>query len=321
MMRLKKLSFYTVLAITLVLCIAIPQPGVYIKSHGWIITALIMAMYFGLGVNMDISQVIAGITKWREMLYAQIFLFIISPFIASVIYFIFIPYSSKESIIGLMFVSALATPISSGIMLTESKQGNSILSMYNVILSQFLGIFVTPFILSVFLQTQFVMAVSFLSIIRELIIKMLLPFAVGQLCYKVKDKIRRPVKLVTDYSIFVILYSYVAFAFKNGYLMKLVSSLLVPAFALIIFLMIVLVLGIVLTGLFHFHRADRISLIFTCTQKTIGMGVPLAVLFFPDQSELALNVTLLVIVYYILSMLFSSFSVDMLFHANRRIAV
>ena len=81
-----------------------------------------------------------------------------------------------------------------------------------------------------------------------------------------------------------------------------------------------LAVGTALTGALRFAREDRISLIFTCTQKTIGMGIPLAVLFFPDQGEVALNATLLIIVYYILSMIFSIFSVDLLFQAERKVA-
>lgn len=320
-MKLKKPSFYAILAITLVLGAVMPVPGVYIKEHGWIITALIMAMYFGIGVNMDISRVIAGAAKWREMLFAQFFLFIVSPLAASILYVVFLPYSSKEAMIGLMFVSSLATPISSGIMLTESKHGNSVLSMYNVVLSQFLGIFVTPFILSVFLKTQFEMAVSFSSIVAELALKMLLPFAIGQMCFRFREKIKRPAKACTDYSIFVILYSYVSFAVAEGYIAKLVSSLMLPGAALIIFLFLVLALGIFSTGFLGFAREDRISLLFTCTQKTIGMGIPLAVLFFPDNEEVALNTTLLIIVYYVLSMIFSIFSVDLLFKADRRVCV
>ena len=51
------------------------------------------------------------------------------------------------------------------------------------------------------------------------------------------------------------------------------------------------------------------------------MGIPLAVLFFPDNEEVALNTTLLILVYYVLSMIFSIFSVDLLFKADRRVCV
>ncbi len=317
----KKPSFYTILAITLALSFLIPWPGAYIKNHDWIITVLIMAMYFGLGVNMDISGVLAGISKWKEMLFAQVFLFIISPLIAFAVYSLFIGYSDNESMIGLMFVSALATPISSGIMLTASRNGNSILSMYNVVLSQFLGIFITPLVLSFVLKTQFAMAVPFSSIILELAVKMLIPFALGQLCFRIRDRISKAAKLCTDYSIFVILYSYASFAVLEGYVVKLVSSLMIPAAALVLFLLLVLFLSSLLTGLLRFRYEDRISLIFTCTQKTIGMGIPLAVLFFPDQEVVALNTTLLIIVYYVLSMISSIFAVDLLAKAERRMAV
>ena len=74
MRKLRKPSFYMVLAFTLALALLLPGPGAYIKGqHDWIITLLIMAMYFGIGISMDISKVIAGIAKWREMLFAQVF--------------------------------------------------------------------------------------------------------------------------------------------------------------------------------------------------------------------------------------------------------
>lgn len=300
-------KFYIILISTVLLGLLIPWPGAFIKKNGWIVDILIALMYFGIGISMDTKSVIGGISKWRQILYAQIVLFICCPIIAFGIYKVFLPFSSKEAMIGIMFISALATTISSGIMLTESKNGNSILSMYNVVFSQILGVFVAPLVISIVLKTQFSMAVSLSSVIVSLLKKMIAPFILGQCLYKYRKKLIKSAKFVSNNSIFVILYAYVGFASANGYLLIIFKELLVPTLSIIIFSFIIVFFVLRTTKLLKWDNKDRVSLLFTCTMKTLGMGIPMAVLFFPDSNEIALNVSLLIIIYYCFSMFISIF--------------
>ena len=305
-MKLKgQKKFYLILISTVLLGVILPTPGAYIKTHGWIIDALIALMYLGIGISMDIRSVISGISKWRQILYALLVLFVVTPLIAYVIYLVFLPCSTKEAMIGLMFISALATTISSGIMLTESRNGNSVLSMYNVVFSQILGVFVAPLVIALVLQTQFEMVVSISSVMWSLVKKMILPFALGQCLFAFRDKLRKPAKFVSNNSIFVILYGYVGYAAANGYLAKIFSELAIPFCAVLVLCFAVVFFVIGTTKLLKWEYEDRVSVLFTCTMKTLGLGIPMAVLFFPDNNEVALNVSLLIIIYYCFAMLIS----------------
>ena len=91
-MKLKgQKKFYLILISTVLLGVILPTPGAYIKTHGWIIDALIALMYLGIGISMDIRSVISGISKWRQILYALLVLFVVTPLIAYVIYLVFLP--------------------------------------------------------------------------------------------------------------------------------------------------------------------------------------------------------------------------------------
>lgn len=305
-MNLKGQSkFFIILFITILMGLVLPSVGSFIHDREWINTMLIMLMYLGIGISMDTKEVVRGVSKWKEIGFSQIVLFIISPLLALVLYKVFLPFSDKESMIGLIFVSALATTISLGIMLTESFGGNKVLSMYNVIVSQLLGVFVAPFVISLILRTQFEMAVGILSIIESLMVKMILPFAVGQCLFKFRSKLEKSAKIVSNYSIFIILYSYIGYAQSNGYLARVFTDLLIPTVAVILFAIILVLFVIGMTKCFKFEIKDRISLVFSCSMKTLGMGIPLAIMFFPNSASIALNVSLIIIIYYILSMIIS----------------
>lgn len=300
-----KVKFYVILASTIVLGVLFSAPGAFIHDHGWIVTVLIMLMYLGIGVSIDTRDVIKGLTKWREILFSQAVLFIISPLIAYALYSLFIGFSCKEAMIGLMFVSALATTISSGIMLTESMNGNSVLSMYIVIFSQLLGVFAAPLVISIVLKQQFSMATSVLSVIKSLALNMILPFIAGQFLGRFRERLKKPAKLVSNYSIFIILYSYIGYAQANGYLGRIFTDLVVPALSVICFALALIFFVIFSTKMLGFAVPDRICLVFSCTLKTMGMGIPMAVLFFPSNADVALYVSMIIIIYYVVSMVLS----------------
>lgn len=307
-MKLKgQQKFYFIIITTVLLGIIIPAPGAFIKQNGWIIDILIALMYLGIGISMDSKSILGGFSKWRQILYSQIVLFAISPLIAIAIYKLFLPFSSKEAMIGLVFISTLATTISSGIMLTESRNGNSVLSMYNVVFSQLLGVFVAPLIISIVLKTQFAMVVSLSSVMLDLIKKMILPFIAGQCLFRFRDRLRKSAKFVSNNNIFVILYAYVGYASANGYLSIIFQELLIPTLAILIFIFAAAAFILITTKLLKWEVKDRISIFFTCMMKTLGMGIPMAVLFFPESNEIALNVTLMIIIFYCLSMFISIF--------------
>lgn len=305
-MKLKgQKKFYIILVATVILGVILPGPGAYIKQHGWIIDVLIALMYLGIGISVDTRSIIAGISRWRQILYALLTLFVITPLMAYAIYLVFLPYSSKEAMIGLMFISALATTISSGIMLTEGRNGNCVLSMYNVVFSQILGVFVAPLVIAIVLRTQFTMVVSLSSVMWSLIRKMIFPFVIGQCLYRFRDVLGKPAKFVSNNSIYVILYGYIGYANASGYLTRIFRELAVPFLSVALLCLSIVFFVIGTTKLFRWNYEDRVSLLFTCTMKTMSLGIPMAVLFFPDDGEVTLNVSLLIIIYYCLSMFIS----------------
>jgi len=72
-----------------------------------------------------------------------------------------------------------------------------------------------------------------------------------------------------------------------------------------------------LSGLARLPLPDRISSAYTGTQKTLAMGVPLATILFPHDAALVSQITIVIIGYYVSSLLFSVIIIEGLIRSFR----
>ncbi|KAI8479797.1 hypothetical protein Bbelb_424560 [Branchiostoma belcheri] len=87
---------------------------------------------------------------------------------------------------GLMVVGCMPPPVSSAVILTKAVGGNEAAAIFNSALGSFLGIFVTPVLLLLFLGSP--SAVPYSTIFGQLTLTVVVPLIVGQVVRRyVKD--------------------------------------------------------------------------------------------------------------------------------------
>lgn len=316
-MKDRRLVFLLTLVGTVALSFVFPSGGVYL-SHVFpnIQTMLIILMYLGMGMTTDSSVLLSGLSRWRLHLFVQGCLFILAPLLS---YGLFQALSLKfgvEDSVGILFIGTLPTTITSCILLTKQSGGNSVGAMYNATLSQLLGVFVTPLLLTLFLHARVGGTGSILVVIGSLMRKILIPLVVGQI---IRLKLSRVVAalgkisdLVIYYAIFVILYLNLAQVLSSGQNIGSLTSLVCTGVSSVLLLVTLLVLIWHMSGWLHFPKEDRVAITYTGTQKTLGMGIPLAVLYFSENPIMASRATIVIITYYIASLFLSFILVEAL---------
>eukprot|EP00934_Nitzschia_sp_Nitz4_P006986 Nitzschia sp. Nitz4//scaffold21_size171442//3970//5507//NITZ4_002137-RA/size171442-augustus-gene-0.197-mRNA-1//-1//CDS//3329542339//6976//frame0 len=190
---------------------------------------------------------------------------------------------------GLFIMTCLPTTINMCIMLTSASGGNVAASICNAVLSNMVGIFLTPAWLLRFFGTE--IRLPFVQMIIKLCRKVLLPVAVGQLLRLTKVK-----GLYTSNAKFfkrlqeVILLGIAWNAFSNAFYKGMGLTLSQSAFLLV--LLPTLHLGSMwfffqFFSLMKFSPKEVVAAAFCASQKTLAFGLPLVNTIFQGSPNLA----------------------------------
>lgn len=305
-------SFFLVLVATVFASMLLPSLGAWLGSYSFLTTVTIALMYVGLGMNTSTSALKKGISNWKSVASVQFCLFVIAPLISVITYQLCIPFSSAEAMVGIIFVGAIPTTITSCIVLTDHYGGNTVTALYSSILSQFLGILISPLIISVFLAAHMQGVSSFATVCKSLLIKVVLPFIIGQFLQNTPGGFKKTMKKTSFYGIFFILYMHLANIVASGQFATMAKTLAIP-FVLVIMIAVIQTFSTQLVGsIVPMTREDRIALLFTGSQKTLGMGVPLATVYFAQNPAVQTYATVLIIVNYVATMIIPSLYVHTL---------
>lgn len=305
-MRVKN-NFYIALCVSILAAALFPSLGAKLQETGYLSVICIMLMYLGMGLSTDTGQLVHGLSCWRLILFVQAVLFVLAPIYAFLLYRVLSPFCGKDAAIGILFIGCIPTTLTSCIMLTQKMGGNEIGALYNAMFSQLLGILVTPLLLSWFLATQYTVVTPLGDVIVNLCVKMIVPFTIGQLLRPIRKYLGQIPKTVSFYGIFIILYMNLSFSIARGDFLHQLVNLLYPVVGCFVLCCLLLFSIVLLSKWFKFSYEDRICSIFTGAHKTLGMGIPLASIYFPDNGKIAMKVSLLIIVYYIITMIISVF--------------
>ena len=259
-------------------------------------------MYVGLGITCDITTFSSSLKKAKMHIFTQTFMFIIAPLCGLVVYLIASRFIGYNNSICFFVITCLPTTMTSCIMLTKKYDGDYISALFNGILSQMLAIIMTPLLISIFLKVSFNIIIPLNEILTSLICTIIIPFIIGLLFSKFKNKIGKISSVISFYGIFVLLFmNFSALISQEEMTFKLYEVLQIILFTFILALTI-LTLVLNLSKLLSFNISERICLVFTGTQKTLGMGIPMALIFFSNSLNTLLRVQISLISYYIITM-------------------
>ena len=301
-MKLKPDWFLLGMAAATALAWALPGPG---AAGGWLHPELLtkagVALIFFLhGVTLPSSELRAGAARWRLHVVVQAATFLLFPLLAWLTIRLLGSRISPELQLGIFFLGALPSTVSSSVAMTGVAGGNVAGAVFNATLSNLIGIFITPLWVLAVLRAGG-QSLPVLPVVLDLMRWLLLPLAVGQLCRPLLKtwalRHKAFVKTADRGTILLLVYTSFCDSFVKGVWTAQggASIALVTVIALVFFFTVFAVVSGTARGL-GFDRGDRIAAIFCGSKKTLASGVPMAKLMF--SANPALGVILLPIMIY-----------------------
>ncbi len=260
----------------------------------------VSVIFFFYGAKLSPESLLHGLSKWRLHLVVQLSTFVLFPLTIVAARAIFPGYFSTNIGLGIYYLAALPSTVSSSVVMVSIARGNIAAAIFNASISSILGIFITPMLMSGILeksQPDFDLSHTILL----LCLQVLLPVILGLLLHKklghwvatYKNTLRNFDQLI------ILLIVYTSFCesfsdnqFKNFSFAEIFRlGVLMIAFFLVVFTLmnqISLWLG--------FKREERITVIFCGSKKSLVQGAVMGKVLFPDQA--VLGVVLLPLMLY-----------------------
>jgi sodium/bile acid cotransporter 7 len=246
-------------------------------------------LFFLYGSRLSTREAIDGLRHWRLHLAVLVCTFAVFPLLGSAAHGL-VPYVlSPQLYPGFLFLCLLPSTIQSSIAFTSIARGNVAAAICAGSFSSLAGIVLTPLLAALLIGGD--AGVSSHGVVA-ICLQLLAPFVAGQLLRRWTTGFLRRRRKVLGYvdrgSILLVVYS----AFSAGMAEGIWHQVPVPRL-----LGLVAVEALLLTTMLSltaygarrlgFARADRITIVFAGSKKSLASGVPMATVLFGGHAGLA----------------------------------
>jgi sodium/bile acid cotransporter 7 len=286
LMRRLSLDTYTILLLVMVLlATAFPAAGQAAVALGHVTTLAIGLLFFLHGAKLSREALVAGLTHWRLHLLVLASTFVMFPLLGLALKPVAMALLTPELYLGILFLCALPSTVQSSIAFTAMARGNVAAAVCSASASNFIGIFLTPLLVSVLVVRGAGSGSAFDSIL-SIVEQLLLPFLAGQFLRPRigawVDRNKPLLRWVDQGSILLVVYAAFSGSVIEGLWQKLSAPALVALAALsCAMLAIALVLATVVSRKLGFNKEDEIAIVFCGSKKSLASGVPMAKVLFP----------------------------------------
>ncbi|GFM86279.1 transporter [Pseudomonas cichorii] len=284
----------------------------------YVINIGVFVVFFLHGVNLSSEQIKKGLKNWRLHVMIQAFTFVVFPVLWLIGNKLLSAYIPALLMLGFLYLCALPSTISSSVALTGSAKGNVPAAILNASLSSVLGIFITPWLVSLVVGTGSG-GIDLGSTLLDLCGMLLLPLILGQLIRPLAGKFFARHKKYTNLidKIVILLLVYAAFcnSMISGMWQSQGSSVILTAFiGTAILLAVILFMTTRTARALKFDHADRVAAVFCATKKSLAAGAPMAALIFGANPGLGL-ILLPIMIYHPMQLIVCSVMAEN--YANR----
>ncbi len=291
-----------------ILAWAFPAPG---ATGGWmhpeIVTKAGVALIFFLhGLTLSFAALRAGVVNWRLHVFVQASTYVLFPLLGLGLNALLGPRVSPELALGLFFLCALPSTVSSSVAMTAVARGNVAGAVFNATLSSLVGIVLTPLWITWVMRTTGA-APDIGPVMLDLLKWLVLPLVVGQglrpwLGARVQAHKAR-IGLVDRGTILLLVYTSFCDSFQQGvWTGHGVGQVVLMAVVCTVLFAVVMGLTAFVSRALGFGRADQIAAIFCGSKKTLASGVPMAKLIFGTHPGLGL-ILLPIMIYHPLQLI------------------
>jgi sodium/bile acid cotransporter 7 len=302
--KLKLDYFLTSLVLVVIIGFALPSIG---KSHGvlhldWVTNYGICGVFYLYGLTLVPERMLEGFRNVRVHVAIQLATFVLFP--AVVLLFQFAaPHLLPDPVkIGLFYVAALPSTVSSSVAMVSMARGNVPTALFNATLSSLIAVVVTPLWMAWYLQAVG-MSVPLLPTLLKVLLLVVLPIALGQVSrIWLAGWIARNaywVKHADRLIILAIVMNAVSNATAAGIWTHYRPLLLVEtAIASMLLFLVIYALATEIARLLGFNREDKITFLFCGSKKSLAMGVPLAPVIFAGLPNLGLIIVPIMVFHF-----------------------
>jgi solute carrier family 10 (sodium/bile acid cotransporter), member 7 len=271
---------------TVAVASALPAQGLAMTAASGAGTAAIALMFFLQGTRLAPRSALAGARHWRLHAVVLGSTFLLFPALGLTARAIAPGLLSPALWAGLLMLCVLPSTVQSSIAFTTIARGNVAAALCAATASNLFGILLTPLLAGLLLSAHGGFSARSVG---DIVVQLLLPFAAGQLARPwigewVAGR-RRLTSLVDRGSILLVVYV----AFSEGVTHGIWHQLDAGRFAALLSLDAALLAAVLLATagigrLLGFDRADRITVVFCGSKKSLASGLPMASVLFAGQS-------------------------------------
>ncbi|MFP4595990.1 bile acid:sodium symporter family protein [Ralstonia sp.] len=304
-------GFIRAMLVMVVLALLFPSLGASSGPlHLDIVTLLGVSLVFFLhGAALSREKIVEGARNWRLHLFVQSCTFVLFPLIGAVILLVCKPFIPAELLLGVFYLCALPSTVSSSVAMTAMARGNVPAAIFNATISGLIGMIATPLLMSFVIQAsgaELSVGKALLSVAEQL----LLPFVLGQLLRPLVGgfiaKYKAIINKVDREGILLIVFNSFADSTHAGVWSKYPWETIV-AVAIMSGALLFVVLGMTtwIARRFGFGLADEITAVFCGSKKSLANGVPMAKILFAGNPALGL-IVLPIMIYHQLQLIVCS---------------
>jgi sodium/bile acid cotransporter 7 len=247
----------------------------------------IAGLFFLYGARLSPQEALAGMRHWRLHVTVLLTTFAFFPLLGLAAGLLVPGILTQQLYLGVLYLCLLPSTVQSSIAFTGIARGNVAAAICSSSFSNLLGVIISPLLVTLLLSGDGVGAVDASSIV-DVLLQLLAPFLAGQLARpwiaSWVARHRSRLHLVDRGSILLIVYTAFSEAVTGGIWTQL-SGYRIGA----LFVVCCLVLGVTLLAtdlgarLLGFDRADRITIVFCGSKKSLASGLPMASVLFAGQ--------------------------------------
>ena len=285
------------------------QNGIFSLKEAANFGVSLIFLFYGLRLSPD--KLKSGLSNWRLHLVVQVSTFLVFPLIMLLVIFLFARNHSDLLWVGVFYVAALPSTVSSSVVMVSIAKGNVPSAIFNASISSLIGVFITPLWMGLYLSTNSGSgSMDLSSVIVKLIIQVLVPVVLGILLHHkygwFAEKNKKRLRLFDQSIILLIIYT----SFCESFASKLfsgfsISTLFILGISMISLFLIMFLLIRMICRLFNFNREDSITAVFCGSKKSLVHGTVMSKVLFQQTAGVGI-IILPLMIYHALQLMAAS---------------
>ncbi|MGV9412197.1 bile acid:sodium symporter family protein [Nocardia sp. NPDC003693] len=275
-----------ILSILAVIAVAsiFPARGDAADIVSWLTKIAIALLFFLYGARLSPNEAVEGLKHWRLHLVVLACTFVLFPVLGVAAHLLVPGVLTEDLYTGLLFLCLVPSTVQSSIAFTSIAKGNVAGAIVSATVSNLLGVFLTPALVILLMNTTGQARVD-PSAILDIVLQLLVPFFLGQLVRpRIKDWMARyaePTKLVDRGSILLVVYSAFSAGMVEGIWHAMSPWRILALLAVCCVLLALVIAATMAAGrAAGFNREDRIVVVFCGSKKSLATGLPMATVLF-----------------------------------------